>query len=155
MTFYCGQHQCCECGEKTQNAGGLILRCRWCHRGYCDDCLDWERTELISETLPEFETLGFGDVSQAYYIGCPGCSKQQRDHPEVAAFCARMSAQFDRQLLEAKSVTQAEGISIPPAERSSRTASMTEATTADGSGPATPIMAPENHQSPGKGEQAF
>lgn len=39
--FNCSQHQCFDCQQKTTDAGGMLLRCRWCERGYCEDCLDW------------------------------------------------------------------------------------------------------------------
>ncbi|KAK5108984.1 hypothetical protein LTR62_007618 [Meristemomyces frigidus] len=72
-TFFCSQHQCVDCGSKTSEAGGLIYRCRWCENGYCEDCCDWEGTKLVGGTLKEFEMIGFGEISQAWYIECSGC----------------------------------------------------------------------------------
>lgn len=46
----------------------MLYRCRWCERGYCEDCLDWDKTELLGENLKEYEILGFPAVSQAYYV---------------------------------------------------------------------------------------
>lgn len=83
--FYCPQHQCVECVEcdaKTTDAGGLIYRCRWCERGYCEDCLDWETAKLVGESLPELEMLGFGAVDQAWYVDCPSCVRHWEVSPQ-------------------------------------------------------------------------
>ena len=74
MNFSCPQHNCAECESKTGDAGGMLFRCRWCERAYCEDCADWEKTELLGENLREYELLGFPDVSQAYYVKCPECT---------------------------------------------------------------------------------
>ncbi|KAF1362859.1 ISWI chromatin-remodeling complex ATPase ISW2 [Lizonia empirigonia] len=71
--FYCSQHICTDCGKTTSDAGGLIFRCRWCPRGFCEDCLDWNQTELIGENLPEFEILGEPSPSGGFYVKCPDC----------------------------------------------------------------------------------
>ena len=82
--FYCCQHNCTGCGKATTDAGGLIFRCRWCPQGFCEDCLDWDKTELIGENLPEFEILGELSPSGGFYIKCPDCidscekSKEQK-----------------------------------------------------------------------------
>ncbi len=55
--------------------------CRWCERGYCEDCLDWEKTTLIDDALPEFEMLGFSAIPQAFYIRCPVCHDDLDTHP--------------------------------------------------------------------------
>lgn len=73
VMFRCPQHECVDCSSKTAEAGGLLYRCRWCERGYCEDCLDWDKARLIGDTLPEFEMLKFGAVDQAYFIECPSC----------------------------------------------------------------------------------
>ena len=46
----------------------MLYRCRWCERGFCEDCLDWDTTELLGENLKEYEILGFPAVTQAYYV---------------------------------------------------------------------------------------
>lgn len=71
--FHCSQHICTDCGKTTSDAGGLIFRCRWCPRGFCEDCLDWNQTELIGENLPEFEILGEPSPSGGFYVKCPDC----------------------------------------------------------------------------------
>ncbi|KAK0893854.1 hypothetical protein LTS16_012523 [Friedmanniomyces endolithicus] len=76
MNFFCSQHQCVDCGAKTTEAGGMIFRCRWCEKGYCEDCLDWEKTNLIGDNLPEYKMLGCGARAQAWYIECPGCTER-------------------------------------------------------------------------------
>ncbi|KAK1058001.1 hypothetical protein LTR33_013510, partial [Friedmanniomyces endolithicus] len=67
---------CVDCGAKTTEAGGMIFRCRWCEKGYCEDCLDWEKTNLIGDNLPEYKMLGCGARAQAWYIECPGCTER-------------------------------------------------------------------------------
>ncbi|KAJ4335268.1 hypothetical protein N0V95_008953 [Ascochyta clinopodiicola] len=71
--FYCSQHSCADCGKNTTDAGGLIFRCRWCPQGFCEDCLDWDTTELVGQNLPEFELLGEPSPSGGFYIKCPDC----------------------------------------------------------------------------------
>lgn len=63
--FYCSQHQCFDCGAKTDSAGGIVYRCRWCEKGFCEDCNQWDIAKIIGPTLPEHEMLGFGEVNQA------------------------------------------------------------------------------------------
>ena len=74
-SFHCPQHECLDCQAKTANAGGLIYRCRWCENGFCEDCMDWDAVELIGETLPEYEMLGYERKDNAWYIECPHCVK--------------------------------------------------------------------------------
>lgn len=70
--FYCPQHQCTSCKKNTNDAGGLIYRCRWCEKGFCEDCLEWDTAHLIDETLPELEMLGYR-ASNGFYIDCHAC----------------------------------------------------------------------------------
>jgi SWI/SNF-related matrix-associated actin-dependent regulator of chromatin subfamily A member 5 len=71
--FFCPQHECTDCGKKTTDAGGLIYRCRFCEKGYCEDCLEWGQVKLIGDNLPEFEMLGEGPTAGGFYIKCPPC----------------------------------------------------------------------------------
>lgn len=73
MVFFCPQHECIDCQAKTSEAGGMIYRCRWCARGYCEDCLDFDTVRLLGETLPEYEILGFPTNDNAWYIECQSC----------------------------------------------------------------------------------
>ncbi|KAA8892577.1 hypothetical protein FN846DRAFT_685643 [Sphaerosporella brunnea] len=92
--FYCPQHECIECEQKTSNAGGLIFRCRWCEYGYCEDCMDWDHTELLGETLPEFELLGFGPIEQAFWIKCQYCVQRHTLDVEAKAMCDEMEKEW-------------------------------------------------------------
>ncbi|USP78906.1 SWI/SNF-related matrix-associated actin-dependent regulator of chromatin subfamily A member 5 [Curvularia clavata] len=81
--FHCSQHNCWDCGKSTTDAGGLMFRCRWCPQGFCEDCLDWDKTELIGENLPEFEVLDEEAMPTGFYIKCPSCIKlaeKDKDH---------------------------------------------------------------------------
>lgn len=89
MNFHCPQHQCVDCDAKCGDAGGMIFRCRWCENGYCEDCLDFDTTTLVGETLPELEMLGFGAVSQAWYIDCPACVTHWKTNKGDAATTAK------------------------------------------------------------------
>ena len=71
--FFCPQHECGDCGKKTTDAGGLIYRCRFCEQGYCEECLDWDKTELVGDNLPEFEMLGEGETAGGFYVKCQNC----------------------------------------------------------------------------------
>jgi len=88
MNFHCPQHQCGDCGAKTSEAGGMIYRCRWCENGYCEDCLDFDTAKLVGETLPEMEMLGYGAVTQAWWIDCPQCVKHWATNKEDEAVIA-------------------------------------------------------------------
>jgi len=79
--FFCSQHACADCGKNTTDAGGLIYRCRWCPQGFCEDCLDWDKAELVGMTVPEFEILG-EEPKMCFYVKCPTCVIMAEDHVE-------------------------------------------------------------------------
>ena len=95
MHFHCPQHQCADCQQNTTDAGGMLYRCRWCERGYCEDCLDWDKTELVGENLKEYELLGFPAVTQAFYIKCPSCHDHHIEAPEARDYCTHQAAEID------------------------------------------------------------
>lgn len=143
MNFNCPQHQCVDCQQKTSDAGGMIYRCRWCERGYCEDCLDWDRADLIGENLTEFELLGFPSVTQAYFIRCPCCKDQHIEDPVSRDFCERHIAQYDSEYQE-KLNQQLAAVAADAAKKTkcspSRAESLTDATTLDDSGVSTPQL---------------
>ena len=104
----CPQHNCAECMSNTSAAGGMIYRCRWCERGFCEDCLDWDTVRLLGGTLAELEMLGFGEVTQAFYIECPMCIERFDQSPEDARFMeaekARIAAEYERFIDESPSL---------------------------------------------------
>ena len=144
--FSCPQHQCFDCQQKTTDAGGMLFRCRWCERGYCEDCLDWDKTELIGENLKEYELLGFPAVTQAFYISCPSCASYHEDNQEARDYCAQQAAHIDAEY--SKQVEQQESLAAATEEakkdllQSSRAASLTDATTLNDSEVATPNVEP-------------
>jgi hypothetical protein len=95
--FHCSQHECMDCGKKTSDAGGLIFRCRWCEHGYCEDCLDWEHTELVGENLLEFEMLGEPDSTGGFYVKCPGCKADAEDDPDRKKWLTGMEVSYQKQ----------------------------------------------------------
>ncbi len=145
MHFHCPQHQCADCEQNTTNAGGMIYRCRWCERGYCEDCLDWDKTELLGENLKEYEILGFPAVTQAFYIKCPGCHDHHSEDPKARIFCDKEAAKIDKRyaktvkgmdLIVAASAVAKKATAPPtPAE------SLTSATSVESSGISTPRFA--------------
>ena len=139
----------------------MILRCRWCERGYCEDCLDWDNTDLIGDNLPEYELLGFPAVTQAFYIRCPACVEHHAKDPGEGHFCENQAKQFEaqyRQMLDEKTALAAaaaaadavtevleeeepkKGVLLLP---SSRAESLTDATTLNDSGISTPKVVGE------------
>lgn len=50
-------------------------RCRWCANGFCEDCIDWDNTTLVGDTLDEYQVLEFPVIEQAYYIVCSYCNE--------------------------------------------------------------------------------
>lgn len=143
MNFHCPQHDCHDCERSTGNAGGLIYRCRWCHKGFCEDCLD-PNSKLLGETIPEYEVLEFAPKRNAWYIHCTECQESQED-PAFGKLIASMAEQHDKEyadLLQAQndnmtqnSLPGASDLSIPP----SRDESMTDGVTLESSGQATPL----------------
>ena len=126
-------------------AGGMLYRCRWCERGYCEDCLDWDKTELLGENLPEYELLGFPAVTQAYYIKCPGCYDHHIETPEAGEYCkdqaAEIHARYEAMVEEQALVAAATQIAKKPVP-STPVESLTDGTTLDNSssGIRTPLL---------------
>ncbi|KAL9597302.1 MAG: hypothetical protein Q9219_005226 [cf. Caloplaca sp. 3 TL-2023] len=127
--------------QKTSDAGGMIFRCRWCQKGYCEDCLDWEKAQLIGDNLKEYELLRFPAISQAYYICCPGCADEHASNPEAKTFYQQQAANFEE---EYRLKLQDEDAKLPPIRTPSDTQSLTDATTADDSAIATPFFSTDD-----------
>lgn len=96
--FYCPQHECFECEKRIADAGGLLFRCRWCPRAYCEICLDWDRAALLDDELPELVVLGYGPREPAYYVECPTCRESLREEAEWAAFITKKQHEFEAAL---------------------------------------------------------
>ncbi|KAF8533614.1 SNF2 family N-terminal domain-containing protein [Trichophaea hybrida] len=88
--FYCPQHQCRSCEQKTANAGGLIYRCRWCEAGYCEDCLEWEDTELVGDRMVEYDLLRFEQTGNAFFINCKECRERHAEDKVAREMCEEM-----------------------------------------------------------------
>ncbi|KAF4632324.1 hypothetical protein G7Y89_g5801 [Cudoniella acicularis] len=111
------------------------MLCRWCERAFCEDCLNFEKTKLIGDNLPEFETLGFPAMTQAFYIQCHVCTDHFIEHPSDKKLCDEF-AENVRLEHEKKFV------GVEERESSSRpdSVSMTDATTVGTTGINTPIV---------------
>ena len=118
----------------------MLFRCRWCERSYCEDCLDWEKTQLLGDELKEYEMLGFSTVSQAFYIQCPGCAELRIANAEIDALCTSQEQQIDHDY--AIWASEAEKVELKGEPQSSvlpsRAESMIDGTTCDDSGLSTP-----------------
>ncbi|KAF9739243.1 hypothetical protein PMIN06_005268 [Paraphaeosphaeria minitans] len=97
--FFCPQHYCCECGKNTTDAGGLVYRCRWCPRGFCEDCIEWgeENLELIGENLPEFEMMHQPSAQTGFYIKCPDCVETMQEDEEKSEWITKMEIAYTEQ----------------------------------------------------------
>ncbi|KAL8983082.1 MAG: hypothetical protein Q9205_002571 [Flavoplaca limonia] len=129
--------------QETSDAGGLIYRCRWCERGFCEDCLAWDKTELIGDNLKEYELLDFPSVTQAFYICCPSCTEHHQLDPSAKDFCTEQAQEIDKQyrmMLQDQDAKMA--MSSPELDTKnstpSSTQSLTDASTIDDSTVATP-----------------
>ncbi|KAF2083593.1 hypothetical protein K490DRAFT_51221, partial [Saccharata proteae CBS 121410] len=81
--FNCPQHQCSDCTKKVSQTGGLLYHCRWCANGYCEDCLNWKKAEMVGSTIPEFERLGYPAVNNTFYVKCHQCVDEHNDDDEL------------------------------------------------------------------------
>ena len=109
---------------------------RWCERGYCEDCLDWDKTELLGENLKEYEILGFPAVTQAFYITCPSCYDHHVESPEAADYCATLAAEIDTRyeaLVEDQALVAAAAQVAKKPLPSTPSESLTDGTTLDNS----------------------
>ncbi|KAF8577385.1 hypothetical protein K439DRAFT_1418275 [Ramaria rubella] len=70
----CTQHACMDCGRKSSEAGGMLFRCRTCPATHCQDCLPEGEINAVGPTIPQHLLLGYGEVSQAYWVHCQECS---------------------------------------------------------------------------------
>ena len=141
MQFHCPQHQCVDCQQKTSDAGGMIYRCRWCERGYCEDCLDFNKTTLLGDNLKEYDVLGYPAVTQAFYMSCPACKDHFEENKEAHAFCQNLAKEYDEQhqaLVKSRLDDPALEQPKKAVETPNRAGSLTDATTLDESGISTP-----------------
>lgn len=96
--FWCPQHACMVCNQKTSNAGGMLYRCRWCESAYCEDCLDFDETKLIGEGLVELELLNYGEKPTAYWVKCKDCIHNHVENSEYEEMCDEMEKAWIEQM---------------------------------------------------------
>jgi len=122
----------------------MIYRCRWCERGYCEDCLDFDRTTILGDNLKEYEILGFPEVTQAFYISCPSCADHHAHDLTAKLFCDKKAKEYDtdyKRFVKSESAKAAMDEEDRKAMLApSRAASLTDATTLDDSGLSTPLV---------------
>lgn len=92
----CSQHQCFDCEKKTAEAGGLIYRCRWCEKGYCEDCMDWDTVNLIDESIPEFEMLNYY-TNNAWFVECQACVEHWKEDAGDYKFVQKQKALIEKE----------------------------------------------------------
>ena len=142
MQFHCPQHQCADCEQKTGDAGGMIYRCRWCERGYCEDCLDFEKTDLLGDSLKEFKLLGFPAVTQAFFIRCPSCKHNHTETPSEGRLCDELARAYDKAFVihqaQSEGADDSSDLSEAAASSPISVGSLTDGTTRDSSGITTP-----------------
>ncbi|KAE9971927.1 hypothetical protein EG328_005299 [Venturia inaequalis] len=98
--YYCPQHNCYDCSKKSGEVGDMIYRCRWCEHGFCEDCLDWDNTTLLGDTLDEYQVLDHQPMEQAYYIVCAECNAAEDLHEGFATTAAHHKEQLANKLLD-------------------------------------------------------
>ena len=101
ISFICPQHSCFDCGKNSMDAGGMVYRCRWCSKAYCEDCLDFEGTTLLGDNLLEYETLNFSPDTTAFFVECGPCLEHHRADKAMAAFIERQKVAFEHDHREA------------------------------------------------------
>ena len=142
INFSCPQHECHDCAQKTSDAGGMLFRCRWCERSFCEDCLDWDKTKLLGDNLKEYELLGFPAIDQAWYIKCPNCTEDHINSSDDLALCEGAAKEIDEQyekfLAERASAAAEEDQRRKSLNIVSLDESLTDATTVETSGATTP-----------------
>lgn len=122
----------------------MLFRCRWCERSFCEDCLDWEKTEILGENLKEYELVGFPAIDQAWYIKCPKCEEDHEENPSDRAKCDEVTKEIDEKynkfMEERASAAEAEEETKKVVPVPSRDESLTDATTVETPGVATPAL---------------
>ncbi|KAF2204408.1 hypothetical protein GQ43DRAFT_409630 [Delitschia confertaspora ATCC 74209] len=98
--LYCPQHECFDCTKKATDAGGMIFRCRWCEKAYCEDCLDWNKVELVGDNLPEFEIMDEPPNGAAHYIKCPPCIDLYAEDEDLNKWVTEMEISYAEQCEE-------------------------------------------------------
>ena len=140
--FNCPQHQCYDCEQKTTEAGGMLFRCRWCERAFCEDCMDFDKAKLIGGALMELEVLGVGELQQAYWVQCHVCTAHFDEVPTDKQLCDGLAAEWKEtweRKFNIENATSATDIGLI-SEQSTRAGSMTDATTIETPGIRTPAV---------------
>lgn len=109
--MHCSQHQCFDCEKKTAEAGGMIYRCRWCEKGYCEDCMDWDTVNLINDSIPEFEMLNYY-TNNAWFVECQACVEHwkqgsSRDYDFIQKEKARIEKRYSKFLKGSQAAVEA------------------------------------------------
>lgn len=133
--FYCPQHQCADCSQKTTNAGGMLFRCRWCESAYCEDCIDFDKVDLLGDHVIEYDILGVEPNAQAFYVKCQSCIEHHEQHPEGRELCEDMEKEWEdiHTVMKIQEAEAAEAEAAKLTEEGAEVGSMTEGTTAPGS----------------------
>lgn len=147
-TFYCPQHECVDCSQKTTNVGGMLFRCRWCENAFCEDCIDFDKVHLLGDQVIEYDLLGVEPTPQAFYVKCETCIEHHEQHPISKGMCDDMEREWEDihsvMKIQAAEAAEAETAAAEAAKLAAKAkaeeeeeiceaGSMTEGTTAPGS----------------------
>jgi hypothetical protein len=60
--------------------------------------MNWDTTQLLGESLPEFELLHFGTIEQAFWIKCEHCVHRHEHDLEAKSICDSMEKEWLEEL---------------------------------------------------------
>lgn len=78
--------------------------------------MNWEKTELIGENLPELEMLGFGAIEQAFWIKCEHCVERHQVDPAAREICEEMMTEWAAEREQWEAVLTMEGTTVEGSE---------------------------------------
>jgi SWI/SNF-related matrix-associated actin-dependent regulator of chromatin subfamily A member 5 len=120
----------------------MLFRCRWCERAFCEDCLDFEKTDLVGDITKEYEMLEYPAHDNAFYVQCHKCTEHFEESPEDKAIVDLLAADIDREyeraVAAAALVDDLEAYVQAAVSPTSHAGSLSDGTTIETPGVATP-----------------
>ena len=84
----------------------MIYRCRWCEKGYCEDCMDWDTVNLINDSIPEFQMLNYY-TNNAWFVECQTCVEHWKQDSGDYDFVQKEKARIERRYTKFLKASQA------------------------------------------------